>query len=127
VCTLANINPPESDRPKIRSPKMTNTTAAPANTLLLPVYASKPQRRIPGTNCVAVTMYRSNDGSVREYAVFTADGTASIGRAHWQGKRKAFSAGYTIDRVATHRSEKWANLTEFTTAMGERLNVEVTA
>lgn len=94
------------------------------NMLELPIYANKPQRRIPGTNFVAVTMYRSNDNSVREFTIFTADGKAILGTAHYHPKRSYFPAGYTMTSVRRVGDEQWSNLASFATEMAKRLEVE---
>ena len=103
------------------------TTVRATSAFESPLYGDKPRRRIPGTTAVAVTMSRSDDNSVREYAIFTADGMGWLGRAYWTPKRKAWSAGYTMASSPTHRDEKFANLAEFATVMAERLELDVTA
>ena len=92
-----------------------------------PLYGDRPRRRIPGTTAVAVTMYKSSDGSVREYAIFTADGMGWLGRAYWTPKRKAWAAGYTMASSPTHRDEKFRNLAEFATTIARRNGLDVTA
>lgn len=84
----------------------------PQGDLALPLYASKPQRRIPGTTCVAVTMYRSHDGSVASYAILTEDGKAHLGTAHFQHRR-------TMTRLRGY------TLTAFALEMGRRNGLEV--
>lgn len=58
----------------------------------LPLYASKPQRRISGTDLIAVTMYASTDRTVREYAIFTADGE-SLGTVYYGKASRAIYRG----------------------------------
>jgi hypothetical protein len=95
-----------------------------SNSLLTPLYANKPKRRIPGTNFVAVTMYRSNDGTVRQYAIFTADGEASLGTAYYQPKNRVRPTRYTMVPVDRYDSERWLTLADFATEMATRLGVE---
>lgn len=96
------------------------------NLLTIPLYASKPQRKIAGTNFVAVTMYRSYDGTVAEYAVFTADGTKNLGTAHYQPANKRFgrTRGYTMKSVPDSMDDRWRSLTDFAIEMAKRLNVQ---
>lgn len=96
-----------------------------SNSLLIPIYAHKPKRRIPGTNCVAVTMHRSYDGSVAEYAIFTEDGEAYLGNAHFHPKRKIDPRGYSLNAVRRLGEEHWSNLTEFALEMGRRHGLDV--
>lgn len=63
--------------------------------LHLPLYASKPQRRIPGTDVIAVTMYASDDRSVRQYSLFTADGYI-LGNISSHSSQIGGSAGYHL-------------------------------
>lgn len=101
------------------------TTSTERNDLTLPLYASKPQRRIPGTNVVAVTMYKSHDGTVASYALLTADGKAHLGTAHYQHRKTMTrSRGYAMVACPGYRDEVWPNLTAFALAMAERLGVE---
>lgn len=92
-----------------------------SNSLLIPLYAKKPQRKIAGTDYVAVTMYKSSDGSVREYAVFTADGEASLGMAYWHGPRRFRPTGfYSMNSVSRINEETWPNLATFAEEMARR-------
>src|SRR3954453_22900469 len=106
------------------------------NDLAIPLIANKPQRRIPGTRCVAVTMHKSNDGaragrsprpSVASYAVFTVDGEAYLGTAHFHQKRAYRPRGYSLNSVHRINDECWSTLTECVLEMGKRLDVEVSA
>jgi hypothetical protein len=63
--------------------------------LALPLYASKPQRTITDTGVVAVTTYRSGDGTLRTYSIFDAKGT-HLGVVTNHMARLAQSAGYHI-------------------------------
>lgn len=100
---------------------------APRNDLTLPLYATKPQRRIPGTRCIAVTLYKSDDGSVAQYAILTDDGQAHIGKAFYQPKRRFHARGYAMVQSPTLRDETFRNLTEFATEIGDRLGLDVRA
>ena len=90
----------------------------------MPLYASKPQRRIPGTNVVAVTMYRSNDRTVQEVALFTTDGEVSLGTVHYQHRRTMTrSRGWSLHRSpSVHQyMDQWPTLGEAAVALAERL------
>lgn len=74
-------------------------------------------RRIPGTTYRARTLYRSEDGSVREYALTTEDGR-DLGRVSYHGKRMARAAGYHEGLGAyDHRKTSWSNLAQAATAL----------
>lgn len=94
------------------------------NTLELPLYANQPKRRIPGTNVVAVTMYRSNDKTVQTVHLFTEDGEVSLGRLHYQHRQTmSRSRGWSLHqcpRVSDYR-DQWPTLGEAAVALAERL------
>ena len=98
-----------------------------SNTLALPLYANKPQRRIPGTKAVAVTMYKSHDGSVAEYAVFSTDGEAYLGNAYFRPKRSIFPRSYATKSVPHMHDERFATLTEFALEMARRNGLDMEA
>ena len=50
-------------------------------------------RRIPGSECVAETLYRSTDGSVRQYRIVHPT-AGTLGCVTYHGARLARSAGY---------------------------------
>jgi hypothetical protein len=85
------------------------------------LYSERPRRRIPGTEYVAVTMYRSSDGSVRWFALFTADGMKSLGTAYYQAETRTRSRGYTLVQSPMLTDEKWPTLAAFATEMDRRL------
>lgn len=91
--------------------------------LTIPMYADKPQRRIPGTTATAVTLYKSHDGTVRQYAIMTPD--AMLGTAHYQPAKSYRPAGYTLQSVPAIGDEQWRTLTTFALEMGKRLGVDV--
>ena len=59
------------------------------STLDLPLYAGKPQRKVPGTDVTAVTMRASADRSIRQYVLFDADGNR-LGDVAAHGARRGF-------------------------------------
>jgi len=100
-------------------------SAATRNPLTdMPLYAEKPQRRIPGLNVVAVTMYRSNDRTVQEVALFTEDGQVSLGTVHYQHRQTMTrSRGWSLHRSPSLRQhmDQWRTLGEAAIALAERL------
>jgi hypothetical protein len=93
-------------------------------TIEYPLYADKQKRRLPHSDVTAVTLYRSSDGTVREYDLFTDD-DAYLGRCYYQPRDRWRSAAYTIDRVRMINSESWPNLTAFANEMKRRHGIEV--
>lgn len=80
-------------------------------------------RRIPGTTYRARTLYRSGDGSVREYALTTEDGRA-LGSVTWHGARLARAAGYHEGRGSyDHRKPSWPNLAAAAAALAAQAEV----
>jgi hypothetical protein len=55
--------------------------------------ADRPRRRIPGTDCVAVTLYASADRSVRHYAILNGDGSR-LGTVAYHPRGRIRAAGY---------------------------------
>ena len=102
-----------------------NDTTAKTNPLTdLPLYAERPQRRIPGTNVVAVTMYRSADKTVHEVTLFTEDGQARLGTLHYQHRKTMTrSRGWSLHRSPMLRdhADQWPTLSEAAFALAERL------
>lgn len=77
-----------------------------------PSLQDKPQRRIPGTDAIALTSYRAADGSYREYQIFTEDGV-EIGRVTSHQAKPGLAAGYHEGhRSYRHDLRTWGNLTE---------------
>ncbi len=74
------------------------TTPRPGSALALPVYANKPQRRVPGVDgVVAVTNYSTGTGNghIRQYSLFTEEGEY-LGKFSAHSRRIAQSAGYHL-------------------------------
>lgn len=99
------------------------TTERTTNPLTVPLYATKPQRRIPGTDFIAVTMHRSADGTVREYALFTSDGTVSLGTVHFHPRRTWRPACYTMQPHSSLDAESWPTLAAYADEMATRLGI----
>jgi len=97
------------------------------NLLELPLYASKPRRTVPGTDVVAVTMYRSTDNSVREFALITKDGQAYLGAVKYHGPKPWRPAGYTMVNDNRGVQERWNTLADYVAEMKSRLGIEVSA
>lgn len=77
-----------------------------------PYLQDQPQRRIPGTDAIALTSYRAADGSYREYQIFTEDGV-EIGRVTSHSARLGLAAGYHEGhRSYSHNLRTWSTLTE---------------
>lgn len=92
--------------------------------LSLPLYADRPQRKVPGTDVIAVTMYASGDRSVRHYTLFTAEGER-LDNVAYHGRTLARAAGYHRGHgVWRHDSESWSNLTEAAIALLTEHNKE---
>jgi hypothetical protein len=71
-----------------------------------------PVRRIAGTDCSARLSRRSNDGSIRDYAILDATG-AVIGLVSWHTARVGRSAGYHEGRGCySHDVRCFRNLAE---------------
>lgn len=80
-------------------------------------------RRIPGTTYRARTLYRSQDGSVRQYALETEDGR-NVGAVSWHEARVGRSAGYHAGLGSyDHRASSWANLAQAATALDAQAEV----
>jgi hypothetical protein len=88
-------------------------------TLDYPLYANKPKRHLPNSDVIVVTMYRSTDGTVAEYALFTDD-DAYLGCCYYHPKRAARSAGYSMESVFRYDREWWPNLASFAADMKRR-------
>ncbi len=98
------------------------TAAASTNALSLPIYARKPQRRIPGTDAIAVTVYASGDRTVRHYTLFTTDGVR-LGDVSNHSKRLGVAAGYHQGHGSFNvcsGQESWSNLTDAATALASK-------
>jgi len=81
-------------------------------TRIPPAYRGKPCRRIPGTECVAVTTHASADRSVREYAILSAEGE-TLGRVAYHSGHIGLSAGYHEGFGVYDRTRRtWRNLTD---------------
>jgi len=93
------------------------------NPLTYPLYADKPKRTIPGTDVVAVTMYRSQDNTVRRFALITKDG-AHLGNANYHPKTSYRSACYTMTGESLIATERWSTLAEFAAEMKRRHGIE---
>lgn len=94
------------------------------NSLELPLYADKPRRRVPGTNVVAVTMYRSGDKTVQTVALFTEDGEVSLGTLHYQHRQTmSRSRGWSLwaSPTLSQWRDQWPTLGEAAVALAERL------
>lgn len=91
------------------------------NSLLIPLYADKPRRKISGTDFVAVTMYRSHDGSVREFTILSSDGECHLGKLYYQGRRSWRPACYTMEPVTQVNQEWWHTMAEYVVEMQKRL------
>jgi hypothetical protein len=82
-------------------------------------------RRIPGTTYLARPLYRSPDGSVREYALTAEDGR-TLGTVSYHGKRPARAAGYHEGTGAyDHRKPSWSNLAQAAKALAARAGVDL--
>ena len=96
---------------------MTKQTKTKPGSLGLPLYADKPQRKVPGTDVTAVLFHSwgKGYGSVRQYVFFDAEGN-QIGKASNHGSRPGFvRAGYHLGHgvySVTSGQETFANLTE---------------
>jgi hypothetical protein len=101
------------------------TTTNTKNLLEMPLYADRPQRRIPGTKAVAVTMRQSADRSVAEYAIFTEDGLGHLGTAYFQPARLARPRCYAMVSCPSFRDETFKNLAEFAREMARRNGLAV--
>lgn len=79
----------------------------------LPLYANQPQRKIPGTDVIAVTVYASSDKTVRHYVLFDAEGNR-LGKVSNHCRRLAQSAGYHLGHTSydARRMEHFRNLAE---------------
>jgi hypothetical protein len=96
----------------------------PDSMLEIPLYANKPQRRVPGTNVVAVTTYRSEDKTVQTVTLITEDGQTMIGRLHYQHRQTMTrSRGWSLHQCPTSAQycDQWPTLAEAAFALAERL------
>ena len=60
-----------------------------------------------------------------QYALFTADGEASLGTAYFQPKRMIWPRGYAMSQSPRIDAERWNTLAEFAIEMGKRLDVAI--
>jgi hypothetical protein len=88
----------------------------------LRLYAEKPQRRIAGTDFIAVTMYAAQDKSYRQYTLFDADGNR-LGNVTSHGSRVGRPAGYHEGHGAhDYRKRTFRNLFEAASAFAAEKN-----
>lgn len=81
--------------------------------------SSKSKRKVTDEGHTAVTIYRSNDGTVRQYAIFDPS-DVRLGEVTSHTARMGLSAGYHEGLGSySHRLRSWRNLTEAARGLDE--------